>query len=79
MYTEEEVKEAREDGVDLLEEGRLLALSRSGHLLAESALILQPQGQAAILPRGGPCAPADPANSRPTQALGPLGRPFHHH
>ena len=29
MYTEEEAKEAREDGVDLLEEGRLLALSRS--------------------------------------------------
>ena len=29
MYTEADVKEAREDGVDLLEEGRLLALSRS--------------------------------------------------
>ena len=29
MYTEEEAKEARQDGVDLLEEGRLLALSRS--------------------------------------------------
>ena len=29
MYTEEEAKEAREDGVDLLEEGQLLALSRS--------------------------------------------------
>ena len=29
MYTEEEAKEAREDGVDLREEGRLLALSRS--------------------------------------------------
>ena len=29
MYTETEAKEAREDGVDLLEEGRLLALSRS--------------------------------------------------
>ena len=29
MYTEAEAKEAREDGVDLLEEGRLLALSRS--------------------------------------------------
>ena len=29
MYTEAETKEAREDGVDLLEEGRLLALSRS--------------------------------------------------
>ena len=29
MYTDEEAKEAREDGVDLLEEGRLLALSRS--------------------------------------------------
>ena len=28
MYTEAEAKEAREDGVDLLEEGRLLALSR---------------------------------------------------
>ena len=29
MYTEAEAKEAREDGVDLLEEGRLLALSQS--------------------------------------------------
>ena len=29
MYTEAEAKEAREDSVDLLEEGRLLALSRS--------------------------------------------------
>ena len=29
MYTEAEAKEAREDGVDLLEEGQLLALSRS--------------------------------------------------
>ena len=29
MHNEEEAKEAREDGVDLLEEGRLLALSRS--------------------------------------------------
>ena len=29
MYTEAEAKEAREDGVDLLEEGWLLALSRS--------------------------------------------------
>ena len=29
MYTEAEAKEAREDGVDLLEGGRLLALSRS--------------------------------------------------
>ena len=30
MYTKEEAEEARQDGVDLLEEGRLLALSRSG-------------------------------------------------
>ena len=29
MYTEAEAREAREDGVDLLEEARLLALSRS--------------------------------------------------
>ena len=29
MYSEAEAKEAREDGVDLLEEVRLLALSRS--------------------------------------------------
>ena len=29
MYTEAEAKEAREDGVDLLEEGQLLALSQS--------------------------------------------------
>ena len=29
MYTEEESEEARQDGIDLLEEGRLLALSRS--------------------------------------------------
>ena len=29
MYTEAEAKEAREDGVDLPEEGRLLALTRS--------------------------------------------------
>ena len=29
IYTEAEAKEAREDGIDLLEEGRLLALSRS--------------------------------------------------
>ena len=29
MYTEAEAKEAREDGVDLLEESWLLALSRS--------------------------------------------------
>ena len=29
MYTEAEAKEAREDGVDLLEESRLSALSRS--------------------------------------------------
>ena len=29
MYTEEEAEEARQDGVNLLEEGRLLALSRS--------------------------------------------------
>ena len=28
MYTEAEAKEAREDGIDLLEEARLLALSR---------------------------------------------------
>ena len=29
MYTEADAKEAREDGVDLLEKGQLLALSRS--------------------------------------------------
>ena len=29
MYTVAEAKEAREDSVDLLEEGRLLALNRS--------------------------------------------------
>ena len=29
MYTEAEAKEAREDGIDLIEEARLLALSRS--------------------------------------------------
>ena len=29
MYTEEEAEEARQDGVDLLEDGWLLALSRS--------------------------------------------------
>ena len=29
LYTEAEAKEAREDGVNLLEEARLLALSRS--------------------------------------------------
>ena len=29
MYTEEEAEEARQDGVNLLEEGRVLALSRS--------------------------------------------------
>ena len=29
MYTEADAKEAREDSVDLLEEGRRLALSRS--------------------------------------------------
>ena len=29
MYTEAKAKEAREDGVDLLEEGHLLALTRS--------------------------------------------------
>ena len=29
MYTEAKAREAREDGVDLLEEARLLALSRS--------------------------------------------------
>jgi hypothetical protein len=29
MYTEAQAEEAREDGVDLLEEARLLALSRS--------------------------------------------------
>ena len=29
MYTEAEAKEAREDGINLLEQGRLLALSRS--------------------------------------------------
>ena len=29
MHTKEEAEEARQDGVDLLEEGRLLALSRS--------------------------------------------------
>ena len=29
MYKEAEAKEAREDDVDLLEEGRLLSLSRS--------------------------------------------------
>ena len=29
MYTEQEAEEARQDGVDLLEEGRLLALRRS--------------------------------------------------
>src|SRR5512140_544340 len=29
MYTEEEAEEARQDSVDLLEEGRLVALSRS--------------------------------------------------
>ena len=29
MYTNEEAEEARQDGVELLEEGRLLALSQS--------------------------------------------------
>ena len=29
MYTEEEAEEARQDDIDLLEEGQLLALSRS--------------------------------------------------
>jgi len=46
------------------------------HLPAESASILQQEGQAKIFPRGRPCASANPANSRPAQALGPLGRPL---
>ena len=48
------------------------------HLPAGFAPLPQPQGQAKIFPRGRPGASADPANSRPAQALGPLGRPFRH-
>src|SRR3954465_6243751 len=48
------------------------------HLPAEATPLLQQEGQAEILPRGRPCAPADPANSRPTQVVGTLGRPLHH-
>ena len=77
MYTEVDAKEAREDDVDLLEEGRLLALSRSA-IYQQSAPILQPQGEAKILPGGRPCAPADLVNSRTAQALGILGRPLYH-
>ena len=73
MYTEEEAKEAREDGVDLLEEPAV-SPQPVRHLPARAAPLLQPQGQAKIFPTGRPCAPADPANSRPAQALGPLGR-----
>ena len=47
------------------------------HLPAESASILQQEGQAKIFPRGRPCAPTDPVNSQPTQAVGPLGGPLH--
>ena len=73
MYTEAEAQEAREDGVDLLEEGRTQPVR---HLPAGFAPLPQPEGQAKILPRSQSCAPADPANSRPAQALGPLGRPL---
>ena len=77
MYTEEEAEEARQGGVDLLEEGLLLALSRSS-IYQESLQILQQEGQAEIFPRGKPCAPVDPANSRPAQAVGAWGRPLHY-
>ena len=42
MYTEEEAKEAREDGVDLLEEGRLLALSRRAAFTDQLGLQVMP-------------------------------------
>src|SRR4051812_2822413 len=47
------------------------------HLPAEPTSLLQQEGQAEILPGGRPCAPVDPANSRPAQVVGSLGRPLH--
>ena len=60
--------------------GRRLTVSPQPvrHLSAGPAPLPQPEGQAEILPRGRSCAPADPANSRPAQALGPLGGPLCH-
>ena len=60
--------------------GRRPAVSTQSvrHLPARFAPLPQPQGQAKIFPGGRSCASADPANSRPTQALGPLGRPLRH-
>src|SRR3954469_12164558 len=48
------------------------------HLPAEPTSLLQQEGQAEILSRGRPCAPADLANSRPAQVVGSVGRPLHH-
>ena len=48
------------------------------NLPAGFAPLPQPEGQAKIFPRGRSCAPADLANSRPSQALSPLGGPLRH-
>ena len=74
MYTEEEAEEARQDGVG---RGPAVSTQPVQHLLAEPAQILQQEGQAEIFPRGRPCAPTDPADSRPAHVVGTLGRPLY--
>nr|XP_020155691.2 uncharacterized protein LOC109741024 [Aegilops tauschii subsp. strangulata] len=62
MYTEAKAKEARKDSVDLLEEGRLLALSWSA-IPAKPVPLPQQEDQASHIPRGRPHTLAHPVDS----------------
>ena len=77
MYTEAEAKEAREDGVDLLEEARLLALSRSAIYQQGLRHLPQQEDQAPRLPRGIPRPPTRPRADWPTPAVLPMAGPLH--
>ena len=78
MYTKEEAEEARQDGVDLLEEGQLLALSRSS-IYQQS---LRRYYNRKVKPRS--CQEGDlvlrliQRIASQHKPFGTLGRPFHH-
>jgi hypothetical protein len=77
QYTEKQAKEAREDGVDLLEEAREQAFCQISALSAAAAMIPQPEDPSARVSRRRSRALADPKHQRHAQAVLSLGGTIH--
>ncbi|XP_073367987.1 uncharacterized protein [Aegilops tauschii subsp. strangulata] len=75
MYIEAQAKEACEDGVDLLEEAHLLALSRSA-IYQQGLRHYHSKKIKPLAFRRGPRPPACPVASLPAQVGLPMGGPF---